>query len=171
VPKKRSKPLQPKPRNKKRAPDRRHIPKKLWVEWSGRGRQVLDEQHARYGLPVKGATIDLAAVARWVHDLLAAHGRKINADEPEMLAAEVSSPALERYRELRCAILELEYQIKCGQLVSVAHSREFHTLTASVLRDAGRHLQLRHGQDAYEVLSDALDECERLLEIYFADAA
>src|SRR4051812_40675267 len=44
------------------------IPKKYWVDWSGRDYRALLNQAATYGLPVSGQTIDLAAVVRWIHD-------------------------------------------------------------------------------------------------------
>src|SRR5262245_26952468 len=59
----------------------RTLPKKLWAQWSGRQHKTLDEQAKAYGLPIESATIDLPRVAKWLHDLLAEHGRRILAGD------------------------------------------------------------------------------------------
>jgi hypothetical protein len=53
----------------------RSIPQKHWREMSGRQTKVLHDQAELYGIPFGGATIDLPAVARRLHDFLAEHAQ------------------------------------------------------------------------------------------------
>lgn len=54
---------------------------------AGRQVKVVNEQADRYGLPIGGATVDLQAFVRAVHDFLAAHARKLaTTDEDDTFA-------------------------------------------------------------------------------------
>ena len=53
------------------------IPQKHWRQMSGRQAKVLQEQAVRYGIPFGGATVDLSAVVRLLHDFLRDNGRKL----------------------------------------------------------------------------------------------
>src|SRR5574340_1554837 len=70
-----------------RADHYRSIPKRDWQRWSGRQQKILNEQALRYGVPIGGATIDAAELARWLHEFLAANARKLAAadsDDPDL---------------------------------------------------------------------------------------
>ena len=76
------------------------IPQKHWRQMSGRQAKVLIEQADRYNLPFGGATVDLPAVVRALHDFLADNALKLaRVDDDPLLTGGTSSPALERYRE------------------------------------------------------------------------
>ena len=76
------------------------IPQKHWRNMSGRQTKVINEQAQRYGIPFGGASINLPAVVRALHDFLADNAVKLARDDDELMQGN-GSPALERYREER----------------------------------------------------------------------
>ncbi len=155
------------------------VPKKLWVQWSGRQYKILDEQAQRYGIPVGGPSIDLAEVAVWIHDLLAAHGRRILAgdaatdiwDDMEDGGTESSpaSPALERKREVEYQLRLRDLAERDGQLVSRERTRQGLALAAGIFKQFGDTLQRQFGADALDLWNDALNDWERAIEASFGD--
>jgi hypothetical protein len=137
------------------------ISKKEYCFLSGRKRQTLDDQHARLGLPVRGATVNLKLVLSWFHDLLATLARKqvsLNGDD-ELLAAG-TSPALERYREARARLAEYDVQERAGAYVPAELVRELLGRQANVLRQLGHRLgeySTLSGRRAQGLLNDAID--------------
>lgn len=149
----------------------RIIPKKVWCAWSGRQHKVLDEQAERYGIPLAGATIDLAAVAMWIHDLLAIHGRRIRAGDA---AAEIwdegeepRSPALERKREVEYQLRLRDLAERDGELVSREKTRQGLAAGAGVFKQFADTLQRQYGADALDLWNDALADWERAIEQLF----
>ncbi len=57
------------------------IPQRDWIRMSGRQRKVIVDQAQKYGLPIGGATINLADLAKGLHDFLAANAPKLAADD------------------------------------------------------------------------------------------
>ena len=89
------------------------IPQKHWRAMSGRQTKVINEQALRYDLPFGGATVNLPAVVRALHDFLAENAHKLNRDDDELLPGN-GSPALERYREERALLARLDRQEREG---------------------------------------------------------
>ena len=133
------------------------IPQKHWRQMSGRQTKVLNEQAERYGIPFGGRTINLSKVVRALHDFLAANARRFTDDE-DLLNGDVSSPALERYREERAKLARLDRLEREGTLVSRDEIREGLGRIAAILRTAGETLQRQYGNGAVEILDDALDD-------------
>lgn len=131
---------------------------------SGRQAKVLKEQADRYGLPLGGATVNLPALARALHDFLAENAQKLSADDELMRGDGSSSPALERYREERAAIARLDRLEREGKLVDREQARDGMLRVASLLRTAGETLQRQFGTAAYEILDEALVDAEREIE-------
>lgn len=139
------------------------IPKKLWVQWSGRQHKVLDDQARTHGMPVSGETIDLPAVVQWLHEFLADNTHKLRKDD----AVEGDgTEAGERLRNLKLknemlteelAALRKETLPKCG-----VHDRL--AAIAARLRLAGERLEREHGETALFILLEALDDLERANE-------
>ena len=145
------------------------LPKLLWVRWSGRDHRVLTDQARRYGLPVGGPTIDVAEVARWIHNLLAEYGRRILAGDA---AADVESggddsPALQRKREVEFQLKLRDLAERDQVLVHREKIRQGLAAIAGVLRQFGDTLQRQHGPDALDLLNDALADCDRAVEAIF----
>jgi hypothetical protein len=137
------------------------IPKTHWQQLSGRQPKILNEQSARYGLPVGGKRIDLGQVAVWLHNFLAKHGRRIfdAGDDPLLCGAD--SPALERYRGEKAILAKLDRQEKQRRLLPREVIHEALMRTAAILRKTGELLQKNHGPEAARLLSEALEDCQR----------
>ncbi|MCA9056384.1 MAG: hypothetical protein KDA75_21295, partial [Planctomycetaceae bacterium] len=140
------------------------IPQKHWRQMSGRQTKVLQEQAERYGLPFGGRTINLPQVVRALHDFLAANARRLATDDDDLLHADVSSPALERYREERALLARLD-RLEREQTLVPRHSvRDGLERIAAILRTAGEQLQREFGPEAMELLHEALDDAQREVE-------
>jgi hypothetical protein len=144
-----------------RARDRAYgaIPKKLWVQWSGRHHRVLLDQAATHGLPVGGETIDLAAVVRWLHDFLADNTHKLRKDQA---SEEDGTEAGERLRNLRLknAMLTEELAEVRRETLARADVRDRLGRIAARLRVAGERLEREHGEAAYFILTEAIEDLE-----------
>lgn len=148
------------------------IPKRHYVEMSGRQVKVINEQADKYGLPaLLGPTVDLRALLRQFHDFLARHARQFAAaiDEEAVMAEGLvkGSPAAERYRSLKADMAELDRDRMRGELLPRAETREALGQVASVIRLAGERLEREHGRDARLILDEALDEAEAGIDAAF----
>lgn len=140
----------------------RTIPKRHWLEMSGRQAKVVNEQAARYGLPFGGPVINLAAVARALHDFLAKHKHVLAREEQ---VGEAGS--LEEWRHERMQLARLDRLEREGQLVPREAARQAFGVAASVLRQAGEQLQRQFGRDAHAILSEALDDAAEAISALF----
>lgn len=137
------------------------IPKKHYVEMSGRQHKILDEQASRYGMPILGDTVDLRQLLRWLHDFLAANAKRLLATEKKGSSSDGSLPALERLREAKADHAEMDLQERTGVLVPAPLVHDLFGRAAGVLRKSGESLQRHFGEDAAEILYDAIDNAER----------
>jgi hypothetical protein len=144
------------------------IPQKHWRRMSGRQTKVLNEQAALYGIPFCGPTIDLAAVARALHDFLAANAQKL-AEEDDLLRGEGGSPALERYREERAALARLDRLERERQLLPRDDVRQGLARIAAMLRGMGEALQRQFGLAAVELLEETLDDAQHEIDHWFGN--
>ena len=139
------------------------IPKKHWVEMSGRQVKVLNEQAVRYGLPIGGRVINLSLVVRAFHDFLARNKHRLAADNDPLLTGGRNSAALERYRVAQAELAELDLQERRNSMVPRDDVRLCYALIASHIRNAGETLQKTFGPDAHAILQEALDDADRAL--------
>ena len=146
----------------------RTIPQKHWRTMSGRQTKVLHEQAQRYAIPFGGATIDLPAVVKALHDFLADNAVKLARDDDPLMQGS-GSPALERYREERAELARLDRMERQRKLLPRDEVREALGRIAAVLRGAGDALQRQFGASASEILHDALDEAKREVERFFEE--
>lgn len=86
-------------------------------------------------------------------------------DDPLLSGAD--SPALERYRQARADLAEIEVAQRRRVLLVADDMQHGLARMAAILRQAGQTLQRRYGPDAMAVLTDALDDVEREIEAYF----
>lgn len=141
------------------------IPKKHYVQMSGRQHKILDEQCSRYGIPIRGETVDLGRVLVWLHDFLAENGplllRTVGSDQ--LLSGELAdSPALEKLREVTFRLKELEYKERKGNLIPREEIHDAFQQFANRIRSAGDQLQRKFGPDALEILNSAIDAAEEV---------
>jgi hypothetical protein len=134
------------------------IPKKHWQEMSGRQPKVLNEQASRYGIPLRGKSIDLSAVAAWVHDFLAANAAKLNSDD------DTTGEELKKWKAKR---EKLKYETEIGNLVPRDEVHAGLAIVARHLRTAGEWLGKHAGREAQERLERALDNAQAALDRHF----
>lgn len=136
------------------------VPKGHYGELSGRQAKVLNEQADRYQLPLRGRTVDLFAVVRRFHDLLAEWSRGgvpgAAADEDEMSGP--ASPMLERWREEKWRLARMERRRLEGSLVDRAEIDGLLIPVAQRLQRASEQLGRRYGADAQAILAEAIEE-------------
>lgn len=108
------------------------------------------------GAPGSPGRYDLDAIAAW------RDARRGKGDDPEL--AGPASAGLERYRQARAAIAELELARLRRQLVPREEVHAVLDQVATTLRRAGEILARHHGDEARQVLEDAIDDARRLLE-------
>jgi len=133
------------------------VPKKWWVENSGRQYKTLNENAARYGLPVGGRTIDLAEVVRWLHDHLSHWG-------PKLLEPDATPSNLDAIREEDLKTKRLKNEVLAGGLIPVDEIRRGMKGFAGHIRKAGEILRRRDqltGDEAAEILNNAMDDAKR----------
>lgn len=140
------------------------IPKGDWCKMSGRQATFIADQATRHNLPLLGATIDLRKFARAFHDFLAENKHKLASDAfaggDELLYADSTSPALERYRDERAKMARLERLERERTLVDRAQIHEAFGKTALVIREAGARLAREFGPEAHALLNEALTDAE-----------
>lgn len=137
----------------------RTIPQKHWREMGGGWQaKILQEQADRYGLPIGRAIIDLPAVVLALRKFLAANAHRLSKESDDPLLCGPSSPALERYREARAGLANLELHQRQGNLLDRAEVHERMLRAATPLRRAGEALQRKFGVEAQRVLDAAVDE-------------
>lgn len=144
----------------------RTLPKKLYCQWSGRQHKVVNEQAARYGLPLAGRTIDLPAVVRALHDFLAENAQRLADDDP---MAGPTSPAMERWREEKYRLARIERRQRERTLLPRGDIHSGLARVASVIRRAGDALQRQFGDDAAKILTNALDDAQHEIDRLFGD--
>jgi hypothetical protein len=142
------------------------IPQKHWLKMSGRQAKVVNEQAVRYGLPFAGATIDLRRLAHALHDFLAANAIKLSREDDPLLEGG-ATPALERYREERATLARLDRMEREKQLIPRDGVRQALGKIAGILRAAGESLQRQYGQQAKDLLDEALDDAAQEVERAF----
>lgn len=144
------------------------LPKKFWQQWSGRQHKVLNEQAELYGIPIGAATIDVREVAKWLHDFLSEHKQvlpelvRVGELEPKTLKGQLVAQKV-RQLENRNRLLEDQLATNRHTLIPRSEIHEYMIRAANLLRSAGERLEKRFGQDASDILLDALASFERLI--------
>jgi hypothetical protein len=132
---------------------------------SGRQAKILNEQAERYGLPFDGATVDLPAVVKSLHNFLAANAAKLAADEREKY-----DPGDELRKE-KVAMARLNRLERQRELIPRDAVREALDRLAVVYRSAGETLQRQFGNDALQILNEGLEDAERVVLEFFEEEA
>lgn len=118
-----------------------------WVSRAGCPRRERSDRPGRF-------RYDLDEIEAW-REATSAEA----ADDP--LLRGDGSPALERYREARAKLADLDYRKRVGELIDVAAMHERHVRIAGRLRQAGELLGRKFGVDAQLILDEALEDVER----------
>ena len=129
------------------------IPKSVYLDMADRDGSQLNRQGDRYGLPLRGKTVNMIALVKAFHDLIADRdagrsGEPSPQDELARIKAEHARMDLEERR---------------GNLLNREAIAEVLGQWASRLRRAGDLMQRKFERAAFEVLDDALKDCEGML--------
>lgn len=151
------------------------VPKKHYLEMAGDGdsprpRKVIHEQADRYGLPLRGPTINFRDFIRAVHDFLAANKRKLAEPEPdsdEALFAGRYSPAQERWREAKAEMAEIQLAREKKRVLSREDLRNGLNEISAILRGIGEGLQRQFGPDALQLHDEGLDDAQAAIDRMF----
>ncbi len=117
------------------------------------------EQHRMPYPEEKRQPVDLRAVLAWLADFLA---NLVSQDDAIMAGGD--SPALERWRTERAELAELDLDQNRGELLHVGAARQTLGRWAQILRKAGEQLRRQYGNDAGDILQDALDDCDAIVD-------
>jgi hypothetical protein len=150
------------------------IPQGHWRKMAG-GRQTstINRQADTYGIPFGGEVVDLGAVVLALHEFLARNARVLAAarrdGEGDALLVGPTSQALERYRDERAKLAKLERLEREGTLLRREHVHGGLAKITHILREAAGALRRQYGNDAADLLDDALSDAEREIDRYFAE--
>lgn len=147
------------------------VPKRHYVELSGRQPKILNEQADRYGLPLRGRTVNLREVIRGFHALLAANKHRLAArgEEDDGLMASGRGRWIEAYRREKALLARMERREREGHLIPRPRLRTCLGLISSLLRRTADTLQRQFGAEAHGVLSEGLDEVERAIRDFLGE--
>lgn len=125
---------------------------------------------ALQGMPGQQGCYDLAKVVQWLRQdgPWRARAAVAETDDP-LLAGDSDSDGLERYRQAKAALAELDLEERKGQLISREKVRPVLARWAAVIRRCGESLGKVFGASATEKLNDALDECSRVVDEFGSD--
>ena len=145
------------------------VPKRHYLEMSGRQTRTLHEQADLYGAPLRGPTIDLSAVIRWLHDFLAANRHKLASTDGEVPMTGESSPALELWRQEKYRLARLERLEREQKLLPRDQVHDGLARLSGLLRVLGETLQRQFGAEAQQLFEEALDDYTREVGTLFGD--
>jgi len=115
------------------------------------------------GMPGQPGRYPLADISRW----LRAEGPwrpRIAADGDELLVSGSDSPALERYRQAKAELSELELARQRKDVMPLEDVRRVCETYGSHIKRATRTLRRRYDNGAADVILDALDRAHRELD-------
>lgn len=135
------------------------IPQKHWRAMSGRQAKVINEQAQRYGIPFGGATINLAAVVKALHDFLAENKAVLTIDGDD----DEQSEELDKWRAVKRQREEIKLNAELGLFIPRDQIRTGFVRVATILRRAGETLQKQFGAEAHAIVEEALSDAERVI--------
>ena len=139
-----------------------NVPKSLYLKWSGRTTRVLHSQADVYGFPLRGAIIDVPKVIAHLHYFLKDNQFKLQAGEVQN-----EDDEQRRLHRAKADMAEDERDLRRGELIPREEARQIHMMWAKTLRDAAHDIGRKFGADAQDILREALDDCEKLIEELF----
>lgn len=87
----------------------------------------------------------------------------VDAEEAAIVSGP-DSPELEKLRAVKRRREELAYARDLEQITDITALRPTFARVASRLNEAGKILVKKHGNDAGDILNEALDDCERIID-------
>lgn len=146
----------------------RSIPQKHWRLLSGRPAKVLHEQADRYGIAFGGAQVDLTVIVPQFHAFLARNAKVLeradapDPDDPALFGPD--TPSLERLRFYTAELRRMDFEER--QKTHLPRD-VIHTMLgelAAALRDRVQTLDEEFGVDAGNLIREALDDTQRIIQ-------
>jgi hypothetical protein len=131
------------------------VPQSLWRQWSGRQWKTLSEQAKRYGFPLDAEGIDLPLFVQWFHNFLSTNAKKLNAKPRKRVDA---SPWLEKCREERARLLEIQRHTAEESYLSIEPIRQFHNEIAAIRLRTRERLELHFDGDDRDFVAEQFED-------------
>lgn len=132
-------------------------PKSYYEALTGLHRETILNLARRDGLPLGESSVDIGAVLRWFHERFTEWKRQPAEFTEDDLFSDAESPALERFRAARAEMVEMDLEERRREIVKRSEVREAHNIYASAIRSAGDALVKRFGNEAADILNDAIE--------------
>ncbi len=134
------------------------VPRVVVRRLTGRVQGALESFERRHGVPIGGATVDLGVVLPRLMELA-------DTDADPMAGGE-GSPALERYRNAKADLAEMDIKVRSGELSDRAETRAGLMAIAAIFRNGGEAMEKAFGAVARiqfeQLIDDAVDEINRM---------
>lgn len=147
----------------------RTVPKQHYLMMAGdgekpRANKVVNEQADRYGLPLRGKTLDLSHVLRSFHDFLARNKHRLakGDSEGDALSGQGESPDQKRLHKAKADMAEMDRDERRATLISADRLREICIDVGGVLKSARRRLVKKFGRDAGKMLDEGLRDLDAI---------
>lgn len=143
------------------------LPKKLYCSFVGRHTKILNDQADTFGIPLRGATVNLVEVVKWIHDFFAAHKYELPAiirgeGGEESPREQLIREQIEVYRR-RVILLENKIAVDESILLPRAEVHELLAQLAKIIRGAGERLEKQFGPQAASILDVALSDYDSVI--------
>lgn len=118
------------------------------------------------GMPGRSGRYVLPDVIRWARTEgpWSRHRKEMQPQEDPLLTGGDESDGLERYRLAKAKHAELDYEHRKGELIERQKARDIFGRWAVLIRRMGERLATRYGNDAAEIVNEALEECADVVQ-------
>jgi phage terminase Nu1 subunit (DNA packaging protein) len=134
------------------------VPIQVYTIAADRDRKNILRTADRWALPIDSRSVNLWAVVKAFHDLLADNANDLHRLRTQREADDRDPNR--KYRAAKAAQEELKLQRMRGEVVDARVIGEAIAAAAGVIREAGDQLQRLYGPEAADILDDACDEAE-----------
>ena len=117
---------------------------------------------ARQGMPGTRGSYPLPEIVTWLRTK--GPWKSKRPDEVDPMLDSGDGPGIERYRQAKAALAELDLEERKGTVLRIEKARPIFQRWAVVIRSLGERLAKRFGNDAAIQVNDALSECGRIIE-------
>lgn len=149
----------------------RSVPRKHYKAMCARQDKVLNEQAARYRMPIAGPTVSFPDLIMWLHQFLAENAKRLSVPlgEDPLLYVESDDPWLTEVRKETALLKKLERETKERKLVPREKVHETMTRAATLLRKFGETLEREVNDDMRQLFDQMLDEVFNEIRVLNAD--
>lgn len=137
------------------------IPQKHYRELSGRQAKILIEQQTRYGIPFGGGVVDLFAVIRKFHDLLAKYSHVFGNEDEALLTGGSDSPGLERVRLATACLREMDLEERRETHIPKSEILPELMRFAGIIKNACEDVRRQWGNEPADRIAEAVNEAKQ----------